>query len=122
MVKLVLGLPRLNTRERREITELRQIDKVLQYLGEPYSITQINGEDVIYRDLGNGYDFEVSGVHNGSKHFSLYVWQIEPHKEIMGIYHNIRDAEQLKDVLGYCAFRYQNLQRKIQVEREELPQ
>lgn len=100
---------------------MRQIEKVLQYLGEPYSITQVDKEDVIYRDLGNGYDFEVSGVHNGSEHFSLYVWKLEPYREIVAIYHDIHGAEQLKDVLGYCAFKYQNLQEKIQIEREEFP-
>ena len=101
---------------------MRKIDKVLQYLGEPYSITVIDSEEVIYRDLGNGYDFEVSGVRAGKETYSLYVWQTRPHKEIMGVYHGIRGEQQLKDVLGYCAFMYQNLREKIQVEREELPQ
>lgn len=99
---------------------MRKIDKVLQYLGEPYSITVIDSENVIYRDLGNGFDFEVSGVRAGHENYSLYVWRTEPYKEIVGVYHGIHGEQQLKDVLGYAAFMYQNLRGCIQVEREEL--
>ena len=101
---------------------MRKIDKVCQYLGEPYTITQTDTEDVISRNLGNGYSFEVSGVHSGHETCSVYVWQIIPHKELVGVYHGIHGKQDLKDVLGYCAFKYQNLQEKIQVEREEMPQ
>ena len=100
---------------------MRKIEKVLQYLGEPYSLNDIDCEEVIYRDLGNGYDFEISGVHGNNQHYSVYVWKLVPYREIVGIYHNIHGAAQLKDVLGYCAFRYQSLQEQIQIEREELP-
>lgn len=99
---------------------MKNIEKVRQYLGEPYTITMIDGEEVIYRDLGNGFDFEVSGVRTGSETYSLYVWETIPHKEIVGVYHKIHGAQELKDVLGYCAFRYQNLREKILVEREEI--
>lgn len=52
---------------------MKEIEKVRQFLGEPYTITNIDLEEVIYRDLGNGYDFEVSRVRAGHHTYSLYV-------------------------------------------------
>ena len=37
----------------------------------------------------------------------------------MGVYHGIKGQEHLKDILGYCAVKYQNLLSEIQVERED---
>lgn len=36
--------------------------EALAYLGEPYRLKRIDLENCIYRDLGNGYDIEVSGL------------------------------------------------------------
>lgn len=101
---------------------MKEIEKVRQFLGEPYIIMNIDLEEVIYRDLGNGYDFEVSGVRAGHHTYSLYVWKLEPNREIVAIYHQIHGCQELKDLLGYCAFIYQNLDKKIQIERQELPE
>ena len=98
---------------------MRGIDKVRDYLGDPYSVAVIDGEDVIYRNLGNGYDFEVSGVRSEKSTCILYVWSISGPKEIVGIYGNIKGAQNLKDTLGYYAFKYQNLEAQIQVRRED---
>ena len=95
------------------------LKKMLAYLGEPYCTTQIDGEDVVYRKLGDDFEFEVSGVCPGKSKYSLYVRQLHPHEEIVGIYHNIPGAEALKDLLGYCAVKYGNRLNRIQVEREE---
>lgn len=52
---------------------MRQIDKLLQTLGEPYDIQGFDGEDCIHRKFGN-YEFEVSGT--GRRHCVLYVWTV----------------------------------------------
>lgn len=95
------------------------VDKMVEYLGEPYCASVIDGERVVYRKLNEDFDFEVSGVHQGKKLYSLYVWRLRPHREIVGVYHNIHGAEVLKDFLGYCAIKYGNRLSSIQAEREE---
>lgn len=97
---------------------MRKIDEVLHYLGEPYRITKIDKEDVIYRSFGS-YEFEVSGVSGRSNDFTLYVWKTSDVRTIIAIYSGIRGKENLKDVLGYYAAIYQNLLSQIRVEREE---
>lgn len=93
---------------------MKQIDKLLQHLGEPYGIQNFDNEDCIHRRFGN-FEFEVSGT--AFKTCTLYVWTIFP-KEVVAIYKNI-PTEHLKDVLGYYACIYQNLPEKIQIERQE---
>lgn len=96
------------------------VDKMVDYLGEPYSAFVIDGEKVVYRQLNDDFDFEISGVRPGKNLYSVYVWRLNPHREIVGVYHGIRGAEALKDFLGYCAVKYGNRLSSIQVEREEL--
>lgn len=45
-------------------------------LGKDYTITTIDLERVIYRDFGNGFNVEVSGVHTSKadKLAMLYLW------------------------------------------------
>lgn len=97
---------------------MSKINEVLAYLGKPYSITTIDLEPVIYRAL-DGYEFEISGLHKKNMDCTLYVWATAPHRRIVGIYSNIRSCEDLKDLLGYCSVKYQNLLSRIQVERED---
>lgn len=40
----------------------KRMGRALQYLGEAYEIKMIDREDCLYRDLGNGFDIEISGV------------------------------------------------------------
>lgn len=98
---------------------LKSTNKVLQSLGWPYTTKIIDGEEVVYRDLENGYDIEVLGCR--SEKYAVYVWMVAPHREIVGIYSGIRGEADLKDTLGYVAFKYGNLSKRIQVEREESP-
>lgn len=93
---------------------MRQIDKVLQDLGDPYDIQIFDGEDCIHRKLGN-YEFEVSNTNH--KRCILYVWTVSP-KAVVAIYENI-PTEQLKDVLGYYACIYQKLTDQFRVVRQD---
>lgn len=97
---------------------MSQIDNVLRYLGQPYCIKSIDLEPVIYRRLNN-FEFEISGLHKHSLNCTLYVWMAFPHRELMGIYKGIKSVEDLKDLLGYCSVKYQNLLSRIQIERED---
>jgi len=93
------------------------VEKIALDLGSPYIATIIDYENVIYRDLGNNYEFEVSGIKTNHGRCILYVWSIDP-KICIGIYENIPVAD-LKDVLGYYATQYRNLTGQIRVERED---
>lgn len=96
---------------------MTKIENTLRYLGAPYSIINMDGEDVIYRAFGN-FDFEVSGINDHSNSFTLYVWDTTSTPSIIGIYSGIKGKEHLKDILGYYAAKYQNLISGIRVERE----
>lgn len=50
--------------------------KLCKKLGEKYTITVIDWEKVIYRDFGNGFNIEISGVHTSSptKKANIYLW------------------------------------------------
>lgn len=97
---------------------MSKINEALEYLGMPYQIRIIDKEPVIYRKL-NDFEFEVSGLHKSAVNCTVYVWRNSPHQEIIGIYSGIRSFDDLKDFLGYCSVKYQNLLSKIQVERED---
>ena len=59
---------------RKPTTHMRKLCKCL---GAKYSIRVIDFERVIYRDLGNGYDIEVSGMNTTSlrKKATIYLWK-----------------------------------------------
>ncbi len=57
------------------ITRLSPRQQVLRdCLGENYTQKWIDGETVIYRDLGD-YDIEISGGHGRSQRVGVYVWE-----------------------------------------------
>lgn len=97
---------------------MAKINEILEYLGLPYHISIIDKEPVVYRQFDN-IEIEVSGLHKKAMNCTIYVWMTSPHRELMGIYSNIRTKENLKDLLGYCAVKYQNLLSQIHVERED---
>lgn len=97
---------------------MNKINEILNYLGTPYFITTRDNEPIICRTLKD-FEFEISVLHKKVLDCSLYVWMLHPHRELMGIYHNIQSKEDLRDLLGYCAVKYQNLFSRIQVERED---
>ena len=47
---------------------------LLAYLGKAYGKNRIDGENVLYRDLGD-YDIEISGGHGRSRRVGVYVWE-----------------------------------------------
>ena len=51
--------------------------RLCESLGANYSIKAIDLECVIYRDLGNGYDIEVSGMNTSSlkRKATIYLWK-----------------------------------------------
>lgn len=92
------------------------LQKIVIELGVPYDVKTIDNEKVFYRKLPNGYEFEVSGIKSTSGKCILYVRADYP-KEVVGIYENI-PVFMLKDLLGYYAVKYQNLNADIMVSRE----
>lgn len=52
------------------------IRALCQSLGKEYRVTTIDFERVIYRDFGNGFNVEISGVHTTSKRkkATIYLW------------------------------------------------
>lgn len=54
----------------------RMLRDLCKSLGKNYTITTIDLERVIYRDFGNGFNVEVSGVNttNENKRATLYLW------------------------------------------------
>jgi len=58
---------------KRPTTHMR---KLCKELGPEYRIRVIDLEQVIYRDFGNGYNLEISGVNTTSekKRATLYMW------------------------------------------------
>jgi hypothetical protein len=81
------------------------------FLGEPYQLRVIDLENVIYRDLGEKYDIEVSGLDKNRKTIdcTVYVWQKIPGMEIIEVYNEIHGLVDLKDLLGAISLKYRNL-------------
>ena len=80
---------------------------LLAYLGKAYGKNRIDGENVIYRDLGD-YDIEISGCHTKNQPVSIYVWSksgVWPF--IVERYpHLPQDYEQIKRLLDDIVTRY----------------
>lgn len=55
----------------------RHMKELCKKLGSEYRITDIDLERVVYRDFGNGYDVEISGVNTSSlsKKARIYLWK-----------------------------------------------
>lgn len=88
----------------------KKIRETCKALGTDYTIRVFDLENVIYRDLGNGYDFEVSNLDNQKKSFEpvLYIWDNrKPH--IVETISDIHSVEELKSVLDQSVKKYQLL-------------
>ena len=96
----------------------KNIRDLCSFLGPMYSVRNIEGGDCIYRRISDSLDFEIIGPFKGGT-WVVNLWQRLPHSELMAIYSGISPGEDLSATLGYLAFKYQNLQAKIQVERED---
>lgn len=96
---------------------MKLVEKIVLLLGAPYVVKTIDQEEVVYRKLEKGYEFEVSGLKSLTGNCTLYVRADSPN-EVVGIYENI-SVPALKDLLGYYAVKYQNLTSGIRVLRED---
>lgn len=52
------------------------IQDLAKSLGEEYTVREIDLEQVVYRDFGNGFNVEISGMHTtrASAKASIYLW------------------------------------------------
>lgn len=84
---------------------------LLRYLGgKPYRKHIIDGENVIYRDLGD-YDIEISGGHRITQPFAIYVWCKKP-LWIEERYHRLpHDHAFIKLLLNDIVQRYSNKEK-----------
>lgn len=89
------------------------LKELCDFLGTEYSIKVIDLEQCIHRDLGNGFDIEVSGLnHNRSQmDATVYVWDIKlgsgPAAKIVETVSNIKSKEELKITLTSLVERLQ---------------
>ena len=83
---------------------------LLSYLGSDYCKNRIDGENVIYRDLGN-YEIEISGCHTKNQPVAIFVWNkadltrtVESHTRLP------QDYAQIKMLLDDIVKRYANIE------------
>lgn len=87
-----------------------KVDKIAKELGPLYSVKTIDFERCVYRNLGNGVDFEVSGL--GRKHkmdCALFIWGPRDGGRYWGIIEqilHIKSMAELKTVLENAADKY----------------
>lgn len=84
----------------------------LKFLGEPYTVKNIDFETCLYRDLLNGYDIEVSGVNRPQEGICNFVqvWDVREGPDcsartVEKIY-DIETLEKLKIVLDRLSEKY----------------
>lgn len=100
----------------------RMLRDLCKSLGEKYTITTIDLERVIYRDFGNGFNVEVSGVHTSKedKKAILYLWHGDGYD--CQIVRTMKDVPRSK--IGDCVeelYRYsQELVRSGKTDRDSL--
>lgn len=88
-------------------------------LGPLYRIEDRDKVPSIVRRINDSLEFEITGpFDNGC--MTVNLWLISPHRELLAIYSGIATEGDLADTLGYLSFRYQSLQERIRVEREDL--
>ncbi|EYE89104.1 hypothetical protein Q428_04685 [Fervidicella metallireducens AeB] len=84
--------------------------RLLNYLGEPYTVKEIDLENCVYLDLKNGYDVEISGGKTIKSKFDIYVWRTKGGYEIVEKHFDIKpDLEDIKALLDDIRARYSNI-------------
>lgn len=80
--------------------------ETLKFLGTNYRRLIMDMEPVIYRDLGNGIDFEISGLNSSKRTYnvSVYIWKDA--QRIIEIVNNIHSKEVLKETLDNLTRKY----------------
>ena len=83
---------------------------ICQKLGNQYSIRLFDLEQVIYRNFGNGYDVEVSGLNHNKENFNatIYVWNARK-PMIVEKFKNINSFEMLENTLSEITAKYSAL-------------
>lgn len=86
----------------------KKIKEICAALGEPYKIVIMDFENVIYRNLGNDFDFEVSGLDNQKESFNakIYIWDNRKGSRIIETITNIGSLTDLKNHLDSAAAKY----------------
>ena len=84
--------------------KLPSIKELQKQLGKEYRITHIDWEKVLYRDFGNGFNVEISGVSraNCRKPATLYLWfgETAPTCLIVKVVHDVgRSADAIDSVV-----------------------
>ena len=81
---------------------------LLNYLGgKPYRKNIIDGENVVYRDLGV-YDIEISGGHRKTQPFNIYVWLKSYPRIVERPLRLPHDHAKIKGILDDIVERYSN--------------
>lgn len=77
------------------------IKKVVDALGEQYTLMRIDEDWCLYRDLGNGYDIEVNlrGTKKIAICATVYVWQVRDQLKVIEIIEGINSIEELRRIL-----------------------
>lgn len=89
----------------------KKIKEICTKLGESYCIRVFDLENVIYRNLENGYDFEISGLDNRKQSFdaTLFIWQTQPEQRVVEQISNIDSFEDLAAELEKATKKYLDL-------------
>ena len=79
----------------------RQMQMIVDALGEKYSLVYIDLKWCIYRDLFNGFDIEVANHRVKGKpiNLTIYVWQVRDHLKVIETIEGISSIEELQKVL-----------------------
>lgn len=87
----------------------KRLREICDSFGCEYSIQVVNSENVLYRDLKNGYDFEVSGLDNNSRKINstIYVWKDK--LQCVETIYAIHSLSRLADTLTELAYKYSNI-------------
>lgn len=87
----------------------KRMKRALDFLGRPYQIKKIDKERCVYRDLGNGFDVEISGIRRppaGTVCAFICVWRRRPGLKSIEYVRHPRTLDELKDVLDELVEKY----------------
>ena len=79
----------------------RQMQMIVDALGEKYSLVYIDLKWCIYRDLLNGFDIEIANHRVKGKPINLtvYVWQVRDQLKVIETIEGITSIEDLRRIL-----------------------
>lgn len=79
----------------------RQMQMIVDALGEKYSLVYIDLKWCIYRDLSNGFDIEIANHRVKGKpiNLTIYVWQVRDQLKVIETIGDITSVEDLRRIL-----------------------